>query len=424
MSQQRKLPESRLGRMSRLAFMGVRSGAGMLLGKKDGGAEQALEALSTLRGLAMKVGQMASYVDGLVPEGHRDTYSNALKSLQAQAAHSSPSEIRARVEAELGAPIETLFAEWNDTPIASASIGQVHRARLPSGEDVAVKVQHPGIEEALLSDLQNAGLVEGLIGVALGGRVKSKELLEVVRARFREELDYTLEAQRLLAFTAVHAGDPQIVIPAFFPTHSSRRVLTTAFEEGLTFEAACAASEDERRAWCEAMWRFVFKAVLTRGLLAADPHPGNYIFQPGGHVVFLDYGCVQIVDDVARGHALAVHRAALAHDDAAFSSAVRVMVDSRPGALEPTAIAYVREAFRGLRESPFRMTRPYAAGLLERMKAMAKQSLAVPEAEFFTMPPSMLFVNRLQFGFYSVLARLDVEVDYARVEHAFLDGVI
>lgn len=403
--------------------MGVRSGAGMLLGKKDGGAEQALEALSTLRGLAMKVGQMASYVDGIVPEGHRDTYSNALRALQAQAAHSSPSEIRARVEAELGAPIEALFAEWNDTPIASASIGQVHRARLPSGEDVAVKVQHPGIEEALLSDLQNAGLIEGIIGVTLGGRVKSKEMLEIVRARFREELDYSLEAQRLQAFAAVHAGDPQIIVPRFFPERSSRRVLTAAFEEGLGFEAACAASEDERRAWCEAMWRFVFKAVLTRGLLAADPHPGNYIFQPGGRVVFLDYGCVQTIDDIARRHAVAVHRAALAHDDAAFAQAVRIMVASRPGALEPTAIAYVREAFRALRESPFRMTRSYAGGLLERMKAMAKQSLSVPEAEFFTMPPSMLFVNRLQFGFYSVLARLDVEVDYARVEGAFVDAL-
>jgi hypothetical protein len=137
--------------------------------------------------------------------------------------------------------------------------------------------------------------------------------------------------------------------------------------------------------------------------------------------VFLDYGCIQTVDDIARRHAVAVHKAALEHDDAAFAQAVRVMVDSKPGALEPTAVAYVREAFRGLRESPFRMTRPYAAGLLDRMRAMAKLSLSVPEAEFFTMPPSMLFVNRLQFGFYSVLARLDVEVDYAAVERAFVD---
>jgi predicted unusual protein kinase regulating ubiquinone biosynthesis (AarF/ABC1/UbiB family) len=419
-----KLPEGRLGRASRLALMGARSGAGMLFGKKDAGAEQALEALSTLRGLAMKVGQMASYVDGLVPEEHRDKYGNALRALQAQAAHSPPDEVRARVEAELKAPIERLFAEWSDTPLASASIGQVHAARLHSGEEVAVKVQHPGIDKALLSDLDNASIVEGIVGIAMGNRIKSKDMLEVVRERFREELDYTLEAQRLQQFAALHAGDPQIVVPTFFAQHSSKRVLTTSLARGLSFEAACAAPEPERIAYCEAMWRFVFKAVLTRGLLAADPHPGNYIFQPEGRITFLDYGCVQPVHDVARSNALAVHRAALAHDDAAFADAVRRMVESRPGALEPTAIAYVREAFRALRESPFRMTREYAAGLLTRMKAMAKQSLSVPEAEFFTMPPDMLFVNRLQFGFYSVLARFDVEVDYARVEQSFLEEIV
>ena len=420
MSQQR-VPKSRLGRMSRLAFMGVRSGAGMLLGKKDGGAEQALEALSSLRGLAMKVGQMASYVDGIVPEEHREAYGSALRALQAQAAHSSPAEIRACVQRELGAPVEELFAEWDDTPIASASIGQVHRARLPSGEEVAVKVQHPGVEQALNADLDNAGMVETIVGLTTGGRIQSKELFAVVRERFREELDYTLEAERLAAFTAVHAGDPAIIVPALFPALSSRRVLTTAFARGLSFEAACAASAEQRLAWAEAMWRFVFKAVLTRGLLAADPHPGNYIFQPDGHVVFLDYGCVQRIDDGAREDALAVHRAAIARDDAAFADAARHMVHTKPGALEPTAIGYVREAFRPLRESPFRMTRAYAAGLLERMKGMAKQSLTVPEREYFTMPPSMLFVNRLQFGFYSVLARLDVTVDYARIERAFIE---
>jgi predicted unusual protein kinase regulating ubiquinone biosynthesis (AarF/ABC1/UbiB family) len=423
MSQERKLPEGRLGRLSRLAFMGARSGAGMLFGRKDGGAEQALEALSTLRGLAMKVGQMASYVDGVVPEAHRDKYGNALRALQAHAAQSSPAEIRACVERELNGPIGTLFAEWDDAPIASASIGQVHRARLPSGEEVAVKVQHPGIEQALLSDLQNAGLVESLIGVAVGNRVKSKDMLEIVRTRFREELDYIGEAGRLSAFATLHAGDPKIVVPKLFPTHSSRRVLSTAFERGLGFEEACAAPEDQRRAWCETMWRFVFKAVLARGMVAADPHPGNYIFQSDGRVVFLDYGCVQQINEHVRTAALAAHHAVTRRDDAAFNAAAKRMVSTRPGALEVTALSYLHETFRPVRESPFRMTRSYAGSLLERMKDMAKQSLTVPQHEFFTMPPEMLFVNRLQFGFYSVLARLDAEVDYAQVERTFLADI-
>lgn len=415
--------------MSRLAMMGVRSGAGMLMNRKDGGAEQALEALSTMRGLAMKVGQMASYVDGIVPEAHREKYATALRGLQAQAAHSAPAEIRARVESELGAPIDQLFSEWSDTPIASASIGQVHRARLlgvagREGEEVAIKVQHPGVDDALHADLQNAGLLETLIGTVGGKRLNSKAMLEVVRTRFREELDYVLEAQRLQAFSAVHEADPQVHVPRFVPERSSARVLTASFARGRSFEEACHASEEERRVWAGVMWRFVFKSVLTRGLLAADPHPGNYIFQDEGRVVFLDYGCIQAVDDVSRHNALVVHRAAIARDPNAFAAGVRHMVGTKPGPLEPSAIAYVREAFLPLSESPYRITRKYAAGLFDIMKSMAKQSLAVKEHEFFTMPADMLFVNRLQFGFYSVLARLDVEVDYAAIEREFVDTVI
>src|SRR6188472_1709720 len=147
MSTDREIPSSRLGRFARMATVGVRSGAGMLLGKSaaDGGAAHAAEVLGTLRGIAAKVGQMASYVDGVIPEAHQASYEAALKTLQAQAPRSSGPAVRARVEAELGAPIDRLFSHWEDEPIASASIGQVHRAQLLDGREVAVKVQHLGI---------------------------------------------------------------------------------------------------------------------------------------------------------------------------------------------------------------------------------------------------------------------------------------
>jgi predicted unusual protein kinase regulating ubiquinone biosynthesis (AarF/ABC1/UbiB family) len=124
MENERKVPEGRLGRFARLAAMGARNGATMLL-DRDGknGAKHAAEVLGTLRGLAAKVGQMASYVDGLVPESQRDAYEASLKALRASAPKSSPASIRALVEEELGAPIDRLFVEWDDEPIASASIG-------------------------------------------------------------------------------------------------------------------------------------------------------------------------------------------------------------------------------------------------------------------------------------------------------------
>ncbi len=420
MSEERHVPQSRLGRFARMAAMGVRTGAGMLVSRDGGGAaEHAAEVLGHLRGLAAKVGQMASYVDGLVPEKHADAFEASLKALRAQAPRSSPAAIRQLVEEELRAPIDKLFAEWSDAPLASASIGQVHRAKLQDGSDVAVKVQHPGIAPAVESDLANASLLEGFVGALGGKRFDTKTMLEVIKARFREELDYTFEAANLQAFAELHRGDSTVLVPKLVPGHSSLRVLTTELAVGASFDEACAAPEPERRAWAESLWRFVFKGTLVGGMLNADPHPGNYIFHDGGRVTFLDYGCIQRITD-RRPRAVGVHRAALAGDEEGFGRAVARMVASKPGALEDLAIRYTRECFRPLFSSPYRITKPYAASLVDGMHEMALVARKVPEAELFTMPGDMVFVNRLQFGFYSVLARLDVEVDYAAVERAFI----
>ena len=301
MSEDRSLPASRIGRFARLAAMGMRTGASMLVDRGGGSAaEHAAEVLGNLRGLAAKVGQMASYVDGLVPEQQAPAFEAGLKALRAQAPRSSPQAIRALVEEELGAPIDALFAEWDDAPLASASIGQVHRARMADGIEVAVKVQHPGIARAVESDLANASLLESFVGVLGGRRFDSKAMLQVIRARFREELDYVREAENLRAFATLHAGDATVRVPAFVASRSSPRVLTTELARGDDFEAACVAPEAERTAWARTMWRFVFKGTLVGGKLNADPHPGNYVFHDAGRVTFLDYGCIQPIDDRRR----------------------------------------------------------------------------------------------------------------------------
>ena len=382
-------------------------------------AEQAAEVLGNLRGLAAKVGQMASYVDGLVPEAHAGAFEASLKVLRSQAPRSSPAAIRALVEEELGAPIDRLFVEWDDTPIASASIGQVHAARLDDGREVAVKAQHPGIARAVESDLANASLLEPLVGVVGGKRFDSRAMLEVIRTRFREELDYQHEAESLQHFARLHAGDATIRVPALVAPRSSRRVLTTELARGRAFEEACSAPEADRLSWAETMWRFVFKGTLVGGRLNADPHPGNYIFHDAGCVTFLDYGCIQPLGE-RRSRAVRVHSAALARDEIGFGRAVAAMVGAKPGPLEDLAVRYTRSCFAPLFESPYRVTKAWAAGLVGGMREMAVTARRLPPEQFFTMPPEMVFVNRLQFGFYSVLARLDVEVDYARVERAFI----
>jgi predicted unusual protein kinase regulating ubiquinone biosynthesis (AarF/ABC1/UbiB family) len=421
MTEHRKIPTSRLSRFARLATVGARAGASAVMGGKGrGAAEQAAEVLGTMRGLAAKMGQMASYVDGVIPEGQRDTYEKAMSVLRSQAPRSSPAEVHRTVETELSGTLTSLFAEWNESPIASASIGQVHEATLHDGRKVAVKVQHEGIHGAIESDLSNASVLEGLAGAMGGRRFDSKTLLSVIKARFREELDYELEGRRLVAFRELHAGDPTIEIPELVTSHSRRRVLTTTFVRGKSFEEACESSEEERRAWSETLWRFVFKGNLVLGMFNADPHPGNYFFQEGGKVAFVDYGCVQELTPFHRQWACVVHRAAIAGDEKAFKDGVNQLIGARPGKLSDLAQDYTRVCFEPLFASPYRMTREYAGSLVSGMKSMAKEASKVPESEFFTMPPHMLFLNRLQFGFYSVLARLDVDCDYAAVEAAFL----
>jgi len=414
------VPTGRLGRLVKLAGVGARASVDLL--SKHGSeklAERTADVLGNLRGLAAKLGQTASYVDGFVPETHRAVYEKALGALRTAAPHSSVDAIRALVEAELGAPIDKLFASWSDEPIASASIGQVHRAQLPNGEAVAVKVQHPGIDRAIESDLSNVSLLEGFVG-ALGPRaLNSRAVLDEVKARFREELDYGLEAERQTEFRAMHAGDPKISIPRVVRERSARRVLTMELVSGSTLEEAALSSPELRKSYAETLWRFVFKGNLVGGMFNADPHPGNYLFQADGGVTFLDFGCIQPIRAERLEAARDLHRAALGRDEPAFRRAAAIILESKGGSYEEAATAYSRRCFEPVFASPFQITTEFATSLVQEIRTV-KEQLWAKDKSFVQLPTGMLFMNRLQFGFYSVLARLEVRVDYAEVERSFL----
>jgi predicted unusual protein kinase regulating ubiquinone biosynthesis (AarF/ABC1/UbiB family) len=419
MPRDRVLPQSRLGRLARLAAVGARSGAGLLSKRGEGAAEYAAEVLGSMRGLAAKIGQTLSYVDGLLPEGQREAYEAALGALRAAAPRSPWETVRELVESELGAPLAECFGEFEPEPFASASIGQVHRARLKDGREVAVKVQHPGIANALEADLTNAGTLEGL-AILFGPRgLDPKAALDEVSLRFREELDYELEARRQTQFRRLHEGDPQIRIPRVISELSRKRVLTTELARGESLEAAAARSEEERRRYAEGLWRFVFKGNLVLGMFNADPHPGNYLFAENGVITFLDFGCVQPLDRARLPAARALHRAALRRDQAAFDRAAAEILSLRGGDYAKAALAYSRRCFEPLFESPFRISRDYTGTLVRDVQAL-KKSMWSKDHSFVMLPPTMVLLNRLQFGFYSVLARLDVRVDYASVERRFL----
>jgi predicted unusual protein kinase regulating ubiquinone biosynthesis (AarF/ABC1/UbiB family) len=398
----------------------MRSGAGLLFSKTGGvPADYAAEVLGTMRGLAAKIGQTLSYVDGIIPEAQREAYEKALSKLRDATPRSPPDAIIQLIESELRAPLTELFESFEREPFASASIGQVHRAVLPDGRAVAVKVQHPGIAKAVESDLRNVRVMEALVSSVVPKGVDTGSVYREVADRFREELDYELEATHQRAFAELHRGDPEIHVPSVLKTHSTKSVLTTEFAEGMSFETATAASESERAAWARTLWRFVFKGNLVGQMFNADPHPGNYIFNPGGRVTFLDFGCVQPLQHDRVGSARGMHLAALSRDEVAFASHCEQLLGTRGGAYGERAVAFSRHCFSPLFESPFHVTRAYTTELVNDIRSM-KQLMFARDGSFVMLPPHMVLLNRLQFGFYSVLARLDVRVDYAEVERGFL----
>ncbi len=421
MSDDAKLPTGRLGRLARLARAGASTGVALLRrGDGQGGVDKAAKILGQLRGVATKVGQMASYVDGVVPEEHRDAFEAGMSKLRAAAPRSSTAQIRSLVETELNGPLDEHFAEWDDEPLASASIGQVHRAVTPQGEAVAVKVQHHGIVEAMESDLKNAGLIDVMARTFGLGKMDVGRLVEEARTRFREELDYGLEATRQRAFEQLYADEPRIVIPSVVDSHSTRRVLTTRLMEGRTFDDACTADEELRQRWCETLWHFVYGSIMVGGMFNADPHPGNYLMQEDGKVVFFDFGCVQVISKERRELILRAHDAAGARDYPRFDEAAAKMLMVAPGKHREQVLDYMHFALAPVFQSPFHVTREFASEVVARFKSMAVAFAKLPKGQFVQMPPGILFLNRLQFGFFSILARLDVEVDYAKVEQGFL----
>jgi len=416
----KSVPQSRLGRFVRYAGLGARTGASLLFSKDaKGAAAQAAEVLGHMRGLAAKIGQMASYVDGVVPEAQREAYEKALKGLRAAAPTSSPEAIRNAVEEDLGAPIDRLFAEWETAPFASASIGQVHRATLHDGRRVAVKVQHPGISKAVESDLANAGMFQSMVSTFGPKNINPKEVFDEIKTRFREELDYRLEAERQTFFREFHAKDRWIRIPEIILDRSSTRVLTSLLATGKTLEEAALASEEERRHFSEVLWRFVFKGNLVGRLFNADPHPGNYLFADDGTITFLDFGCCQPIEGARHEHAIGMHVSAVRGDETAFARACAKMLETEGGSYEKKAISYTRACFEPLFQTPYRFERSYVKSLVGGVMEL-KEEVFAKDNSFRPLPKGILFMNRLQFGFYSVLARLEAAADFAATERAFL----
>ena len=378
-------PTGRFGRLRRLVRVGAKSGISALVSSNGAGAaEQAAEILGSMRGLAAKAGQMASYVDGLVPEEHQTSYRNALSRLQAAAPQSPPEAIIERIQSELGKPIDQLFSRFDETPIASASIGQVHRAVLPNGRDVAVKVQHPGIDKAIEDDLKNAKALEGIFSLLGPRSMGTAATFSQVADRFREELDYELEAERQTWFFEFFKDDPRIHIPEIISTHSARRVMTSAFVEGHPMSWAITQPEQERRAFAEDLWRFAYHSFLVGGHLNVDPHPGNYIFHESRGITFLDFGCVETMQEPRLRIARSMHAAARRKDEESWRAAAAKITETKPGLYQEALLDYLRRCFVPIFDSPHRIESQYVSDVVRGIREMSSHMLSRKSS--FTAP--------------------------------------
>ncbi len=262
--------------------------------------------LGDSKGAMMKIGQLMSMIDlqGDDAAG-RSPYQEALTKLQSDAPPMAPEVLHAVLVKELGAAVD-LFAEFDDKPLAAASIGQVHRAVMRDGRDVAVKIQYPGVAQAIQEDLANTELMATLVRFATsassGGTTvfDHRSLVHEMAEKIGEEVDYRREAETITQFADLYRGHPFIHVPEVVPEASTDRVLTMTYLDGMDWAAAQQADQDLKDTWAEVVIRFSDGNFRHSNLLYADPHPGNYRFRPDGSVGFVDFGCVKVLSEEKR----------------------------------------------------------------------------------------------------------------------------
>jgi predicted unusual protein kinase regulating ubiquinone biosynthesis (AarF/ABC1/UbiB family) len=350
--------------------------------------------MGQLKGLVMKAGQIASYMPGTLPPEAQAV----LAELQAQSTPMAWPRIEEVLATELGA--RPWFDAIEERPFAAASIGQVHRAT-HGGEAIAVKIQYPGIEDAIRSDLRMVGVIARLssIGSPLDGGALADEL----RERLLEECDYTREADAQQRFAKLLSEVPGARVPTVVTSRSSRRVLTTAFcTDAPLATFAASASEAERDRAGQIIFRAAFQLLWKHAIYNADPHPGNYLIAPDGAVTFLDFGCTRRFDPEMILGWKALARALLDGDREGMATGLRALgfIGKEKGFDWSYQYDAMRFLYRPFLEPGFRYHSEFVA------ETFGVLMFDNPNRRRLGMPPAWLFLNRLQWGLNAVLAQL------------------
>jgi predicted unusual protein kinase regulating ubiquinone biosynthesis (AarF/ABC1/UbiB family) len=372
-------------------------------------AQDVADTLGAMKGVLMKLGQMASYIDDGLAPGVRRTLSRLQDSVPPMS-----QELAAGVIAEeLGLPPEQAFARWDPEPIAAASIGQVHRAITLDGRAVAVKVQYPGIAETMAADLRNVALLRRMLRITAPSQ-DVDALIAELRDRVLEELDYRREAKNQQLLAAYYQGHPTIHIPAIVGELSTRRVVTSELADGARFAELAQWPQSERDLAAETIYRFVFRSLYEVHAFNGDPHPGNYLFHGDGKVTFLDFGLVKYFSDEELRPLMNMARhLCVRKDPEAFRASMEQAGFLRPDAplSTETIVEHMAVFYDTIRErGPLTITGDYASAVVRRFFDVRS-----PVAGYASIPRSYVILQRINLGLFALLGQLSATADWRSI---------
>jgi predicted unusual protein kinase regulating ubiquinone biosynthesis (AarF/ABC1/UbiB family) len=438
---ERSIPKSRLGRS---AMLGMRAGVegARFAGTKAAGAvrsrdkrrarmdqtalasaERLVETLGTMKGAAMKMGQLASFIDTeYLPEEYRALYQEKLAALRNSAPAMPWEKVRRVLEREFDEPYEELFERIEPDAFAAASIGQVHRGVLHDGRNVAVKIQYPGIDSAIRADLSNAGMILRLTK-ALAPGLDAKAVADELRERVLEELDYEHEAQNQRSFARAYRGHPFICVPDVVTRLSRSRVLVTDYVEGAGFEDVKQMGEEERNRFAEIVFRFYLGSIYQLYHFNADAHPGNYVLTASGAVAFLDFGMTKRVDSEQIRLEEEVVKARLDHDPERLREKLHDLGFVRnPKRVDAEALMAHVDAVGGwyLEDGEREITPEYTMGVIAAISDPRSDFYALMRRE--NVPANELMGRRMEVGVLAVLGQLRAKRNWHRIAREWWFG--
>jgi predicted unusual protein kinase regulating ubiquinone biosynthesis (AarF/ABC1/UbiB family) len=387
-------------------------------------AKQIVAVLGTMKGAAMKFGQVMSFLDvGLVAEEHREEFQHELAKLRDAAPTVSFKQMRRVIEDDLEEPIKDIFQSFQEDPIAAASIGQVYKATLHDGREVAVKVQYPGVASAVRADLQNLDMIMRLLK-RMTPALDVRAITEEIRERIVEELDYELEAQNQRSLARIFAGHPFIVVPDVISGLSRERVLVSEFVSGVGFEELKDRPQAERDRIGEIVFRFFLGCLYRHRQFSGDPHPGNFLLLDDGRMAFLDFGLFKRLGAEPIELELACQRAVVENDSATLHE---LLAQSgflpEPERVDPdNLLAFIRDAiwWYTTADEPVQLSPEVATQVM--IESSDPRSSHFKEMRHQSMRPEHLFGRRMEMLTLAVLSQLRARANWHRIAREWMYG--